>query len=122
MKKGLIIGIVVAILVIGLGAYLLMGNSKTSVSPNESPDLPTKAITINNFAFSPATLTINKGETVVWTNSDPMAHTVTSDSGSELSSGTLSKGQTYSHTFNDAGTYNYHCNFHSSMKATIIVK
>ncbi|MEK6917789.1 MAG: plastocyanin/azurin family copper-binding protein [Nanoarchaeota archaeon] len=53
---------------------------------------------------------------------DSAPHTVTSDSGSELNSGTISNGGVYSHTFNTAGTYKYHCAFHTSMKATVIVQ
>jgi len=67
-------------------------------------------------------LTIKEGDTVVWTNMDSMSHTIKSDSGSELSSNSLSNGQTYSHTFNSVGTFNYHCSIHPSMKAKIIVQ
>lgn len=80
------------------------------------------AVTIANFAFSPATLTIQKGETVTWTNQDSAPHTITSDSGSELASGTLNKGSSYAHTFNEAGTYSYHCSIHPMMKGTIVVE
>lgn len=79
-------------------------------------------IEIKNFAFSPSTLTIKVGETVTWTNNDSTSHTVTSDSGNELSSGSISPSQTYSHTFNTAGTFDYHCSIHSSMKGKIIVE
>jgi len=39
----------------------------------------------------------------------------------ELSSGTLNNGGVYPHTFNTAGTFPYHCNFHTSMHASVIV-
>lgn len=55
---------------------------------------------------------------------DAAPHTVTSDVGSvknELDSPTLAKGYTYSHTFNEIGTYAYHCSIHTSMKGKIIV-
>jgi len=79
-------------------------------------------IDISNFAFSPATLNIKKGDTVIWTNSDTVPHTIAGDSGTELESDQLSKGQTYTHTFNTAGTFNYHCSIHKSMTGTITVK
>jgi plastocyanin len=44
-----------------------------------------------------------------------------SPTGKELSSSALSSGQTYSHTFNAAGVFHYHCGVHPSMKATITV-
>lgn len=80
------------------------------------------AVTIEGFSFSPLKLTVKKGTTVTWTNQDSAPHTVTSDSGSELASLSLSKGQFYSHTFNEVGTFEYHCKFHSMMRATVIVE
>jgi len=81
----------------------------------------THNININNFAFIPPSLSINTGDTVIWTNMDSVAHTVTSDSGTELNSATLQTGSTYSHTFNNPGTFNYHCSIHTSMKGSITV-
>lgn len=81
----------------------------------------TVSITIQNFAFSPATITIPAGTTVTWTNQDTVAHTATSDTGA-WDSGTLATGQSYSHTFDTPGTYPYHCTIHPFMKATIIVQ
>lgn len=120
MKKGLMIGIIVVIaLVIIVGAILIFNKPKNNIVPNPTPNAET--ITIQNLAFTPSTITIKVGDTITWTNKDSMAHTVTSDSGTELNSNTLSTGQTYSHTFNTVGTYNYHCSIHLSMKATVIV-
>jgi plastocyanin len=53
---------------------------------------------------------------------DSVMHTATSDSGSELASTSLSKGESYTHTFTTPGTYNYHCAVHPSMKGKIIVE
>jgi plastocyanin len=93
--------------------------SPTPSTPSSSPQ--NYNIEIKSFAFSPSTLTIHKGDTVTWTNYDSMGHTVTSNSGNELNSGTLSNTQTYSHTFNTVGTFAYRCTIHPSMQATIIV-
>ncbi len=75
--------------------------------------------------FSPKTLSVNVGDTVVWTNSGAMAHTVTADNASFVST-TLQPGQTYSHTFTSAGSFAYHCQFHGAsggvgMSGTIVV-
>jgi len=81
-------------------------------------------VDIKSFAFDPKTIAITKGDTVVWTNMDTAPHTVTSDVGSannELDSVTLGKGDTYSHTFDELGTYAYHCSIHTSMKGKVIV-
>jgi amicyanin len=81
-------------------------------------------VDIKSFAFDPKTIAITKGDTVIWTNMDAAPHRVISDVGSakdELDSPTLAKGDTYSHTFNELGTYAYHCSIHISMKGKIIV-
>lgn len=78
-------------------------------------------VNIMGFAFNPSSLTISAGDTVTWTNQDSVSHTVTSDTGSEISSSSLSQGSTYSHTFNQAGTFSYHCSIHTSMKGTVTV-
>lgn len=91
----------------------------TNENANESASV--SPITIENFSFVPTSLTVKKDTTVTWTNNDSTSHTVTSTAGSELSSGTLGVGQTYSHTFTIAGTYQYHCSFHPSMTGTIVV-
>lgn len=82
---------------------------------------PAIAVSIKNFSFSPATLDIPAGTQVTWTNNDNVAHTVTSDTGSVLSSTTLSAGQSYSFTFPKAGVFSYHCALHPSMKGTVVV-
>jgi amicyanin len=81
-------------------------------------------VDIKGFAFDPKTIAITKGDTVVWTNTDAAPHRAISDVGSakdELDSPILAKGDTYSHTFKDLGTYAYHCSIHTSMKGKIIV-
>jgi predicted lipoprotein with Yx(FWY)xxD motif len=78
-------------------------------------------VTIQNFAFSPQTITVAPGTTVIWTNKDNFDHTVTSDTGAWPDSGNLATNHTFSHTFTKAGTYPYHCAIHSSMTAKVIV-
>ncbi|VVB86603.1 Cupredoxin-like domain protein [uncultured archaeon] len=77
-------------------------------------------ISISGSSYQPGTKNITSGTTVTWTNMDATLHTVTSDTGF-FDSGALSQGQVFSFTFNTAGTFNYHCNFHSFMHGTIIV-
>ncbi|MFA4826359.1 MAG: cupredoxin family copper-binding protein [Methanoregula sp.] len=93
-------------------------------SATPSPSGSANAITIKNFAFSPATLTIKTGATVTWTNDDSAPHTVVSDAGSPVpfTSPQLATGASYPQTFTRAGTYGYHCSIHPSMKGTIVVE
>ncbi len=81
----------------------------------------TKEVTISSFSYSPVTLTISTGTVVKWVNNDGVAHTVTSNN-DLFDSGRMENGQTFEHTFNDAGTYEYFCAYHSGMQGTIIVE
>lgn len=80
------------------------------------------AVTIQNFAFSPSTITVKKGTNVTWTNNDEVAHTVTTDTGTELDSQLLAKGKSFSHVFDTEGSFAYHCTPHPNMKATVVVE
>lgn len=123
MKRILLFLIAAGIIVLsGLGCAGQFTTIKDTTSVPERSVVAGNEVAIKNFAFSPAELRIKKGETVAWTNEDSAPHTVTSDTGNELSPTILKKGDSYAHTFNNAGTYNYHCSFHSSMKAIIIVE
>ena len=75
-----------------------------------------------SFAFSPATLTVSAGTTVIWKNVSSAPHTMTTDDGTTADSGTIAVGATFHFKFATAGSFSYHCNYHPYMKATIIVK
>jgi len=80
------------------------------------------SVEIMGYAFQPATLTINAGDTVVWTNHDTAPHNVVVTNGPEkFTSPTLQQGQTYSYTFTKPGTYSYYCSIHPDMKASVTV-
>jgi plastocyanin len=78
------------------------------------------AVTIQGFAFSPATITVKVGTTVTWTNRDQDAHTVTASKG-PFKSKTLNTGDTYSYTFTTAGSFDYLCAIHPFMTAKVVV-
>jgi plastocyanin len=79
------------------------------------------AVSIASFSFSPNTLSVKVGTKVTWTNNDSVPHTVTANDGS-FNSNTLPPGQSFSFTFTKAGAFAYHCNIHTTMKATITVQ
>ena len=79
------------------------------------------AVTIQNFAFGPASLSVAAGTTVTWTNSDTAPHTATADDGS-FDSSSIAPGASFSQAFDTAGTFAYHCSIHPNMTATIEVK
>jgi plastocyanin len=78
-------------------------------------------VEIQNFVFTPRELEIDVGDTVIWTQRDLEGHTTTSDTG-VWSSPLLFINQTFSHTFDEPGTFPYHCVPHPDMRGTIIVQ
>jgi plastocyanin len=90
-------------------------------------------VTIQDFAFSPSTLTVKAGTKVTWTNNDGATHDVASTDGPGtdaattglFAGGPLGSGESFSYTFAKAGTYYYECTIHASMAtmhAAVIVK
>jgi amicyanin len=102
-----------AVLTAAALALLLVGTSLTVRGA-------TYEVAIAEFAFAPAELTITVGDTVTWTNRDPVMHTATSVNGA-FDSGELEQGDSYSLTFTAAGTYDYLCTPHPSMTGRIVV-
>jgi plastocyanin len=74
-----------------------------------------------SFSFSPTTLAVKPGTTVIWKNVSSAPHTVTSDDGKTFDSGTVAVGGTFRFKFTTAGTFPYHCNYHPYMRSTIDV-
>jgi plastocyanin len=103
------------------------GAATPAATPAASPAASTQAgataqaVSIKNFAFDPPTLTVPVGTTVTWTNNDSTAHTATADDGS-FQSGNIDPGGTFSFTFSTPGTFNYHCEIHANMTASITVQ
>lgn len=92
--------------------------SQQESKPVAQADQATNEVSIVDFSYDPATLTVEKGTTVTWTNKDTVPHTVTSDT---FTSASLNPGQTYSFTFDTEGTFDYHCAFHPNMKGKVVV-
>ncbi|HEU5004830.1 MAG TPA: cupredoxin family copper-binding protein [Candidatus Saccharimonadales bacterium] len=99
-------------------------SSQTNNSNNNSSSTPvaTNKVSIANMAFSPADITVKKGTTVTWTNNDSIEHTVTENDGKNgPSAPPLASGKSYSFTFNETGTFNYHCSIHPEMTGSVTV-
>ena len=77
---------------------------------------------IAEFAFSPADIEVEVGDKITWTNDDAAAHTVTATSGADFDSGTLARGADFTFEATKAGTIDYVCAIHPSMKGTITVR
>lgn len=137
--KNWIAAIIIAVIIIA-GAIFVFGNHTTapsasvtspssspmasmSMSPSAStPAQATDKVTISNFAFSPANITVKKGTTVTWTNQDSASHTVMETDGQPgPASSTIANGQSYTFTYNSVGTFHYHCSIHHQMVGTVTV-
>jgi plastocyanin len=81
---------------------------------------PTTNVTIDNFTFAPAELTVKVGTTVTWTNHDDIPHTVVS--AGKFRSKTLDTDNSFSFTFTAAGDYKYFCSLHPHMTGMIKVE
>jgi plastocyanin len=77
-------------------------------------------VTIDNFTFAPAELTVKVGTTVTWTNHDDIPHLVVS--AGKFRSKALDTDESFSFTFTDAGSYTYFCSLHPHMTGTIKVE
>jgi plastocyanin len=105
-------------------AALLAVGVLASVAMVAAPaEAATTSVPIQNFGFSPRTVTVVQGGTVQWTQQDPgIEHTTTSSQGF-WHSAVLETGQTYSQTaaFRNAGSYPYHCSIHTEMTGAVRV-
>jgi plastocyanin len=79
------------------------------------------AVKIDNFTFSPQTLTVPAGATVIWKNQDDIPHTVTSTT-KAFKSGALDTDDSFSFTFTTPGVYEYFCSLHPHMTGKIVVE
>jgi amicyanin len=82
---------------------------------------PAVAVTIDNFTFTPARLTIKAGTTVTWTNRDDIPHTVATQT-KAFKSKVMDTDDSYSFTFSTPGEYSYFCSLHPHMTGTIVVE
>ena len=97
--------------------------SSTHGKDSQTRESATKTeVVIDNFSFSPKTLTLSVGATVTWINHDNVPHVVSSADNQFEKSTALKTGQTFSHTFVATGTYSYFCSIHPRMTGKIIVK
>jgi plastocyanin len=102
-----------------------IGCSDSPTHFGRAPGDPFGVAITQNFMFAPSELDIPPGSRVVWTNQDSTAHTVTSgtpDHLTSLFSQRLEPGRSLSFTFADAGTFEFFCSIHQTMRGVIVVK
>lgn len=79
------------------------------------------AVAIQDFKFVPAIIEVAVGDTITFTNNDSAPHTGTANDGS-FDTGRLGKGESGTVTIAAAGTFDYICALHPSMKGQVVAK
>ena len=103
------------------GWSVLFAVALLALSGGRQASADSLAVSIDNFAFSPTSVSVSVGDAVNWTNAQPgVVHTVTADDGS-FDSGRLSTGQSFAMTFATAGAVAYHCTIHPAMHGLSLI-
>ena len=74
------------------------------------------SVSVGDNFYSPASVTVNVGDTVSWKNDGAAQHSATADDGS-FDTGVFGPGSSRSHTFNSAGTFSYFCTVHGQAQS-----
>ena len=95
-------------------------NPPPATSPN-TVGIPAGAQNRGSAGYAPNPITVSAGTTVTWTNNDTTGHTATGDGGS-FNSGAIPAGGSFQFTFQNRGTFAYHCTFHPGMVGSVVVQ
>jgi plastocyanin len=121
VRRGVFVSSFITAVVLA-GVLLLAGPLNVRVHAQQ-PASAAMEVKIDNFSFSPATLTVAVGTTVTWTNQDDIPHTVVStDDPRAFRSKVLDTDERFTYTFSKAGTFAYFCSVHPKMTGTVVVK
>ena len=118
-----VVGVVLAltVLLVAAGCGSSSSASTTTSTPPAASSASGTNVTVQNFAFTPQTLTVKAGTTVTWTNRDDIPHTVASKD-RLFKSKVMDTDEAYSFTFTTPGEYSYFCSLHPHMTGTIVVE
>ena len=120
MRRSVFIAMLAGVLTI---AFVSVVDGRRGFALNAQEKASTMEVTIDNFSFGPATLTVPVGTVVTWTNHDDIPHTVVStDDPKTFKSRVLDTDEKFSFTFNKAGTYPYFCSIHPKMTGKVVVQ
>jgi plastocyanin len=126
-RRSLIIVIVAVAVTVAAAGFALgravasNSSSKATASGAPAGQATGSPVQIQNFSFLPPTITIKKGGSVTWTNTDPFDHSIQSDNGT-FNSDDLPQGKSFTAMFTTPGTYAYICGIHNNMKGTVVVQ
>ncbi len=114
MRKSRLILTVVASTVLALAAFATAQKPVAAASPSVE-------VKIDNFSFTPATITVKAGTQITWTNADDIPHTVVAEDQS-FKSKALDTDEKFTFTASKLGTYSYFCSIHPKMTGKVVVE
>jgi plastocyanin len=115
---------VVAVVAVLAGLLAACGSSSSAPASSGSSSTPAAGghtVTISDFKYTPATLSVKAGTKVTFVNQGGTIHNATTQGNSTINTGNLNGGQSMTVTLTKPGTYNYICTLHPFMKGTVIV-
>jgi len=122
MKRRILL-LIAALLAVATIAFASTAcSSKATTAPEE--DAPAIAMTVHvkDGEFDQRDIDIEVGGTVMWINDDSASHDLHFLAPKKLYSGVIKPGRAWVHTFAAAGTYDYYCDFHNTMKGVVVVR
>jgi plastocyanin len=124
LRAGLACLLLAAIAIAGCGSSDSSSSSSATAAQSAAgaKSGSPQAVTIKEYTFKPAKITVPVGTTVDFSNEDSTAHTATSTESGVFESGAIQPGKKGAITLKKAGTFTYYCAFHPFMKGTIVVE
>jgi len=120
MRRSVSGAVFTAVAILAMGVLGARANNSSLAMQAKAESTEVK---IDNFSFTPATLTVSLGSTVTWTNRDDIPHTVVSaDDPKVFKSKVLDTDEEFSFKFDKAGTYSYFCSIHPKMTGKVVVQ
>lgn len=85
-----------------------------------APAATTHTVAMDGTRFVPETLTVRRGDRIVWVNKDPFPHTATA--AGTFDSASIAAGHSWSYVARKAGEFPYVCTLHPGMKGRLVVQ
>lgn len=100
---------------------LLIGLAMAAAALAAPVAAKTHTVVMEGTSFMPETVTVRRGDTVVWKNHDPFPHTATSREAG-FDSRSIGANKSWRYIARKAGTFPYVCTLHPTMKGTLIIQ
>ena len=116
------IAISVLLLLLVVGLLTVSCGSNATTTPEEDAPAIAATVHIKDGEFDPRAIDIEVGGSVMWINDDVAVHDLQFIPPNKLFSGVIRPKGVWTHTFGSAGTYLYYCDFHNTMKGSVVVR